>query len=131
MKKIKIIIEQNKDGYWAYAENVEGITGGGDTIQACKKDVLDCIETMKEFDAKNRPAFLGKPYELIYKFDMVSLLAYYKGIFTNAAFERITGINQKQVHHYAAGIKKPKAEQRKKIETALHKLGEELLTVEL
>jgi len=43
----------------------------------------------------------------------------------------MTGINQKQLHHYASGLKKPRQEQRKKIETALHKLGEELLAIEL
>jgi hypothetical protein len=130
MKRIKIIIEKNKDGFWAYSEN-ENITGGGDTVQACKQDVLDCIETLKTFDAKNRPAFLDNEYELVYKFDAISLLNYYKGIFTNSAFERLTGINQKQIQHYATGLKKPRSAQAKKIETALHKLGKELLAVEL
>jgi hypothetical protein len=32
---------------------------------------------------------------------------YYKRIFTNVALERITGINQKQLQHYATGLKKP------------------------
>ena len=55
----------------------------------------------------------------------------YKGIFTNSALERITGINQKQFQHYASGLKKPRAAQAKKIESALHKLGSELLALEL
>lgn len=132
MKTIKIIIEKSKDGYfWAYADNVEGINGGGETVQACKQDVLDCIETVKTFNDKSRPAFLDKPYELVYKFDTESLLEYYKGIFSKRAFERMTGINQHQISHYASGLKKPRPAQRKKIETALHHLGEELLAVEL
>src|SRR5690606_31677870 len=131
MKTIKIIIEKGKDGYGAYAENTEGITGFGTTVKDCKKDVEDCIETIKMFDAQNRPAWLDEPYELVYKFDVDSMLEYYKGIFTNAAFERITGINQKQIQHYATGLKKPRPAQNKKIETALHKLGEELMAVEL
>lgn len=131
MKTIKIIIEKNDDGYWAYAENEKGITGGGATVQACKQDVLDCIETMKTFNEKNRPSFLGKDYRLVFKFDAVSLLEYYKGVFSNAAFERLTGINQKQIQHYASGHKKPRPAQAKKIETALHNLGAELMAVEL
>jgi len=68
---------------------------------------------------------------LVYKFDTQSFLNYYKGIFTNAALERITGINQKQLQHYATGLRTPRPLQAKKIETALHKLGAELMAVEL
>ena len=131
MKRIKIIIEKNEDGFWAYAENENCITGGGDTVQACKQDVLDCIETMKEFTGNNRPKFLDSDYELVYKFDTEGLFDYYKGVFTNAAFERITGINQAQISHYATGLKKPLPAQAKKIESALHRLGSELLAIEL
>lgn len=64
-------------------------------------------------------------------FDAESILNYYRGIFTNAALERITGINQRQIQHYASGTKRPRPQQLKKIETALHELGEELISVEL
>ncbi|MFY7792482.1 MAG: hypothetical protein ACOVQS_01835 [Chitinophagaceae bacterium] len=131
MKTIRIIIEKNDDGYWAYADNEEGITGGGETVQACKQDILDCIETMKEFNDENRPKFLRSTYTIIYRFDIESLFAYYKGIFTNSALERMTGINQKQLQHYASGLRKPRTQQMKKIESALHQLGNELLAVEL
>jgi predicted RNase H-like HicB family nuclease len=57
MKTIRIIIEKNEDGYWGYAENESGITGGGETVQACKQDILDCIDTFKLMTAKNRPTF--------------------------------------------------------------------------
>lgn len=131
MKTIRIIIERNEDGFWGYAENEKAIVGGGNTVQECKQDILDCIETLKDFNTNNKPAFLEKEYELIYKFDTASLLSYYKGIFTNSALERITGINQKQIQHYASGHRNPRAEQRLKIENALHSLGKELLAVEL
>ena len=55
----------------------------------------------------------------------------YKGILGNPAFEKITGINQKLIHHYATGLKKPREAQRKKIEEGLHALGRELLSIEL
>jgi predicted RNase H-like HicB family nuclease len=129
MKTIRIIIEKNEDGFWAYAENEKAIVGGGDTVQACKQDILDCIDTLKEMDSC--PVSLKGTFELVYKFDAVSLLNYYKGVFTNAAFEKITGINQKQIQHYATGHRKPRAAQRQKIERALHSLGKELLMLEL
>jgi len=40
-------------------------------------------------------------------------------------------LNEKQLNHYASGLKKPRAAQAKKIENALHKLGGELLAIEL
>jgi predicted RNase H-like HicB family nuclease len=129
MKTVKIIIERSEDAYWAYAENVEGITGVGDTVQEAKQSALDCIEILKELN--DTPKVLKAAYSVIFKFDTQSLLNYYKGIFSNASFERITGINQKQLHHYSTGLKKPREAQAKKIETALHKLGSELMAVEL
>lgn len=132
MKLIKIIIEKTKDMYSSYAENVPGIYGGGDTVEEAKKSILDAIRLLKEHNDKNHlPAILKGKYSIVYKYDAESFLKHYKGIFTNSALERITGINQKQFQHYASGLKKPRAAQARKIESALHKLGSELLALEL
>jgi hypothetical protein len=58
-------------------------------------------------------------------------LNYYKGIFTNASLERLTGIKQKQIQHYATGLKKPRASQKIKIQNSLHQLASELMSIEL
>ncbi len=42
---------------------------------------------------------------------------------------RITGINERQLWHYASGLRKPRPTQRKRIEDGLHRLGAELLTL--
>ncbi|MDR0802047.1 type II toxin-antitoxin system HicB family antitoxin [Fluviicola sp.] len=131
MKKIRIIIERSADSFGAYAENVDGIYGARDTVEECKQSILDAIETVKTFDKDQIPSALLGKYELIFQFDTVSLLNYYKGIFSNSAFEHLTGINQKQIQHYATGHRKPRPAQRHKIENALHNLGKELLAVEL
>jgi predicted RNase H-like HicB family nuclease len=131
MKKIKIVIERSSDMFSAYAENIEGIYAGGDTVTELKKSVVESIELLKKYNGDKVPAILKGDYELIYKFDTESLLNYYKGIFTNAALEKITGINQRQMQHYATGLKKPRISQTKKIQSALHKLGSELMAVEL
>ena len=39
--------------------------------------------------------------------------------------------DQKQLWHYASGGRKPRPEQAIKLESALHKLGEELLSISL
>jgi predicted RNase H-like HicB family nuclease len=129
---IKVVIGRSKDNFGAYTDNVEGIYGGGDTVEEAKQSIINAIRLYKEYNtAENIPNILKGDYELVYKFDTQSFLSYYKGVFTNAALERITGINQKQFHHYATGLKKPRATQIKKIQMALHKLGEELTSVEL
>jgi predicted RNase H-like HicB family nuclease len=132
MKLVKVIIEKTKNMYSSYAENVPGIYGGGDTVEEAKKSILDAIRLLKEHnDKKHIPAILKGKYAIVYKYDAESFLKHYKGIFTNAALERITGINQKQFQHYASGLKKPRPAQAKKIESALHRLGSELMALEL
>jgi len=132
IKKIKIVIERSSHSYWSYAENVDGVNGVGDTVDEAKQSALESIELIKKYNQeKNIPLILKGDYEIIFKFDTESFLNFYKKIFTNAALERMTGINQKQFHHYATGLKKPRQAQVKKIESAMHTLGKELLSVEL
>lgn len=124
--KTEIIIERSKDAFWAYAPDLEGVSGVGETVKQAKDSVLESIGIQKELG--NIP---NKEYTLMFRFDVESLLNYYKGIFTNAALERITGINQKQLQHYASGLKKPRGLQIQKIEHGLHQLANELLAVKL
>jgi hypothetical protein len=56
---------------------------------------------------------------------------YYKGILGNVAIERLTGINNKQLNHYATGHRKPSEGTKQKILNALHQFGQELMAVEL
>ena len=132
MEKILVAIEKTQDHYSAYAENVEGIYGAGSTVQETKKSIEEAIRlTIAHNSLENIPAILTGEHKVVFRFDTESLLNYYKGIFTNSALERLTGINQKQLQHYASGLKKPRSAQKKKIEAALHELGKELIDVEL
>ena len=131
-KKIKIIIERSDDSYSAYAEKIPGIYGQGDTVEEAKQSALKGIDLLiKHNKVENIPSVLKGKYDVVFKFDAESFLNFYKKIFTNAALERMTGINQKQFQHYASGLKKPRLAQVKKIETAMHSLGKELMSVEL
>lgn len=131
IKNIKIVIERSNDLYCAFAENVNGAYGSGNSVIEAKESVLKSINLLQKYNKDNIPSILKGEYLVVYKYDVESFLNYYKGIFTNAALERITGINQKQLQHYASGLKKPRETQIKKIESALHKLGGELLAVKL
>ena len=132
MNTINIIIEKSTDFYDAFAENCEGIYGAGASVEEAKASALKGLELLlKTRKQEELPEILKGEYNVVYKFDTQSFLNYYNQVFTNVALERLTGINQKLLHHYATGLKKPRELQRKKIETALHKLGSELLSVEL
>jgi predicted RNase H-like HicB family nuclease len=69
MTSIKIIIERTKNLYSAYAENVEGIYGGGSTVEEAKKSIVDAIKLFKKNNIKeNIPAILNEPYQLVFKY---------------------------------------------------------------
>ena len=132
MKVVKIVIEKSKDHYSAYAENVKGIYAGGDTVEEVKQKVLDAIELLKAYNEEDDiQEIIRGDYELVYKFDVESFLTYYKGIINPVTLHRLTGINPKQLQHYASGRSKPRKAQREKIEQGLHQLGKELLAIEL
>ncbi len=132
MKTIKVVIEKTPDMYSAYAENVEGIYGGGDTPQEAKESILKSIKLLIENNTKeNIPSILKGEYTIKYEFDTESLINYLKGIITYPGIERITGVNEKQIAHYSSGLKKPRKEQREKIQNGIHNFAKELLAIEL
>ena len=132
MEKIIITVGASSDHFGAYSENCDGIYGAGDTPEAAKENALEGLRLLIKYNKpEDLPDILKGEYTIVYKYDTQSFLKHYNSIFTNVALERLTGINQKLLHHYSSGLKKPRLVQRKKIETALHRLGEELMAVEL
>jgi len=130
MEKLRAIISKGPDDYGVWIENLEGVYSAGETVKEAKEGIQEALKLYIKYN-QEVPSILKGDYEFIFKFDVESLLSYYKGILTNSAFEKITGINQRQLQHYASGLRKPREEQKQKIEKALHALGEELLAIEL
>ena len=131
MKTLKIVIEKSSDSFGAYAQDVNGIYGAGDTLAEVKQSINDAIDNIKTFDEKDIPEILNEDIELVFVFETQSFLEYYDSIFTRAALSRLTGINEKQLGHYMQGLHKPRKDKAEKIEKALHNLCEELLSVAL
>ena len=133
MRTLSAIIEKTSDGYSVFTEN-EMFSGIGNTAEEAKTDMMNQIsfyvQTCKE-ENMTYPSYLDENFEVVYKFDVQSLLQYYEGIFTNAALEKLTGINQKQLWAYAHGKSKPRRTQVEKIQKALHSLGRELMALSL
>lgn len=131
-KKLIINICASSDSFGGYGENCEGIYVAGDSVREVKEESRKLIEVLKEEWPKSEwPQALKEDWPIEWHYDVQSLLSHYQGIFTNAALERLTGINQKQLWNYANGVSKPRKEAREKIEKALHSLGHELLEFSL
>ena len=62
MKKLTINIEKTKDMYSSYAENMEGIYGGGNTIEEAKESINTSI---KLYEKHNN--LKPQEYEMTYK----------------------------------------------------------------
>ena len=134
MQTLKAIIESLEGNYSAYIEGLDGVVATGSTIAEIKANLLDAIdvfiESCKEVGCEI-PKILQGDYQIEFAMDVQSLLNLYQTIFTKAGLERLTGINQKQLWHYANGHSVPRRAQVLKIENALHRLGAELLSVHL
>lgn len=52
--EIKIIIEKDEDGYYAYSPELEGCQSQGDTLEEVKANIKEAVELYLEslFDSK-------------------------------------------------------------------------------
>lgn len=121
------------EGYCATVDILPGfiVAVTGD-FSELKKELFESVDFYVECakaDGDVYPEVLNQEYEFEYKFDVESLLFFYEKILSKAALERLTGINQKQLSHYACGRSKPRPAQAQKIVNALHTLGRDLLAI--
>lgn len=135
MEKVVMNVARTNTGYGCCCDLLPGwVVAGSNDFNEFKIEVQESIsfyvDCSKE-DGTAYPSVFDGEYQIIYKFDVSSLLNYYRGIFSFSALQTITGINQKQLCHYASGISKPRAKQAQKIVDGLHRLAEELLTVSI
>jgi predicted RNase H-like HicB family nuclease len=72
-KKVIVVLEKGKDDFGAWAENIPGIYGAGNTTAEAKSSVEEAIAIYIKENSK-LPAVLKGDFEIIYKMDTVSLL---------------------------------------------------------
>lgn len=135
MEKILVTIEYADKNYSAGTANINGVViATGKTLADVKKE----FETAFDFhiegsiaDGDDLPDWVVKgDYEFDYKLEISALLQYFDGILTRSALSRVTGINERQLGHYATGYRKPRPAQREKIINGFHKLAKEFSAVE-
>ncbi|HET9571161.1 MAG TPA: hypothetical protein VFP20_07120 [Bacteroidales bacterium] len=134
MKRIEATFTRSKDGFFNVHCNNEMFSGGGDTLEAAKDNMLEQMLFYKQTaieDHFDYPNFLDNEFEIIYKLDTASFLEYYSGILSLSGLEKLTGIHQKQLWNYLHHKSVPRRKQVERIEQALHRFGSELQSISL
>lgn len=127
MKRVEVIVEYGEKNLSAYVKDAPIITVGGN-LKEIEANMKEAVGLYLEDNPNPVPAFQGE-FELKFKIDAPTFINYYSGIFTKAALSRITGINERQLWHYAAGVHKPRKAQLEKIQRGIDALTEELSSI--
>ena len=129
MKTVEVIVEYAGKNLSAYIEGVPIMTVGND-LNEVEQNMREAIDLYLE-DNPNPCEQLTGEYELKFRIDTATFINYYSDIFTKAALSRITGINERQLWHYAAGTHKPRKKQTEKIKNGIKTLTKELESISL
>ncbi|WP_302562665.1 antitoxin HicB [Phocaeicola coprocola] len=133
MRAVEVIVENAGDNLSAYIEGAPIMTVGND-VKVIEKNMKEAIElyldSCKEMNIAPVEVLQGE-FTLKFKIDAATFINYYSSIFTKAALSRITGINERQLWHYAAGVHKPRKQQLEKIQRGINALTEELSAIKL
>lgn len=133
MRTVEVIVEHAGNNLSAYIEGAPVITVGND-VKEIEKNMQEAVELYLESckDMNIAPVeILQGEFTLKFKIDAATFINYYSSIFTKAALSRITGINERQLWHYAAGVHKPRKQQLEKIQKGINALTEELAAINL
>ena len=134
MEKVIVEVSYTGNNYSAHIPILPGCITTGNSLVEIRKYIEEIvpfhIEGLQE-DNDEYPSVFNGEYEFVYKLSAEALINEFSGIFTKAALSRVTGINERQLWHYAAGVRQPRQMQRRRIVDGLHKLGKELLSVDL
>lgn len=134
MQQLTINTSKTPDGYSASCDIIPGwvvaYEGDFNGFEDYIRESIDFYVECAKADGEDFPDILDAPdLSFTYKFDVQSLLTHYQNIFSFSALQYITGVNQRQLWHYAAGRSTPRPKQAEKIVAALNRLGKELVSL--
>jgi hypothetical protein len=100
------------------------VNGGGTTAKEAIADFYGAYEDMKAYYQE-----VNKPFEEVeidFHYDVASFLNYYSKVLTLSGLEQLTGVDRRQLGHYASGHRHPRPAMVQKIEGALHKFSQDI-----
>ena len=102
MNNIVIKAARTEDGYCCACDLLPGwvvaYDGDLDGFKMFVQESVDFWLEGRRKDGDDYPHVFDGDYQLVYDFDVATLLDYYRGIFSFAALQEITGINQSNSH---------------------------------
>ncbi|KAA0991588.1 helix-turn-helix domain-containing protein [Dyadobacter aurulentus] len=133
--KLSIIIEKGDDELWGRIENIPDYlpVTSGKVLDEVTDNLKELLEDFLIADGKTYDEWRSiniEDIEFEYVYDLSAFFEIFDDVKVGALAKR-AGINPSLVRHYVAGTKYPSAAQTKKIEVAVHELGEKLREVVL
>ena len=102
-----------------------------DSLKADFEDAIKAQVTDMVAEGEDVPVWLAAgDYTVEYTLAVSALLRQAEQFTTMAVISRFTGINQKQLSHYANSLKKPREAQRERIVNGLHAIGQQFIAVQ-
>ncbi|MBZ9632082.1 type II toxin-antitoxin system HicB family antitoxin [Salegentibacter sp. LM13S] len=134
MKKVEIYVEKAEDGtYWGSTQNIPGgVSAFGSSLDELKQNLRIAFQDYKEVAEDLNEDWLNEIKDLNefeYKLDIASFFKLLP-IKISAIAEK-TGINPSLMRQYASGKANASEERARKIEKAIHELGEDLLSISI
>lgn len=115
---------------WSTLDLIEIRKGIGEELERNVAEAVDFhLESIIE-DGDEVPKLFISDFEFDYRLNIQDFFQLFKPVKQSVIAQR-AGINPSLLRQYARGIKHPSLAQAKKIEKAIHQLGEELLRVQL
>ncbi|MCQ2605944.1 MAG: type II toxin-antitoxin system HicB family antitoxin [Bacteroidales bacterium] len=129
MSIVKVIVEYAGNNLSAYIPNAPIITTGKNLAEI-RTNISEAISLYLEDNPSPLEMLVGD-YQIELQLDAATFINCYSGIFTKSALSRITGINERQIWHYAAGMHKPRKQQVKKIQNGIEQISKELAEINI
>lgn len=131
--KALVIIEKDQTGFAAFTDNLTAVLhGSGASVQEAKDELLAGYRELLDYFAakgENVPDEL-KDLTFEYKYDISAMFNVFD--FLNASkFAAWIGISPSLMRHYKSGDTYISQKQAKKIESGLHRIGQEFISFTL
>ncbi len=132
-KSVEVYVEKAADGtYWGTTQNLPGVVSAfGNSLEELKINLQqaygDYLETAKEVNEEWIQQIVHSNV-FVYRLDIQALFKLIPEIKISSLAKK-AGINESLMRQYATGKANASEERAKKIEKALHELGNELLSV--
>ena len=129
--KALVIIEKDGSGFTAFTDNLSTVLhGSGATVSDAKKELMAGYKTIQDYYLESGEAMPDELCNLTftYKYDISALFDVFDYLNASKFAERI-GISPSLMRHYKSGDTYISSAQAKKIESGLHQIGREMLSV--